>query len=169
MYFIGKNYSRAELTALIVVIIVSLVIYVALIVYMQRWHNEISLPGNDFKISDWSLPPWLMVIFTGILVGIIAYGGYWILSREASSARTTCFTIWGGSVITLWAAYAAFFQRQLTVESAYLQMLFIAFHAALSFKILEKDSLTGAVYILGVFIAVHSLLVTIDTIKINRS
>lgn len=125
-----SNYSSSELVALVVVVIVALVVFIMILMQAQNWYRD----DGDKKTTKVTLPPWLMVIMFGILVGILTYGGYTILSHPVSEHRGEMIALWVGSLIALLATSTAFFERKLYVEAAYLFMIFISLHASTTYK-----------------------------------
>lgn len=130
MWEYGKNYSRGELIALVVVVVVALIVFTAILMQAQNWYRD----GGSAETTKVTLPPWLMVILFGVLVGILTYGGYTILSHPMSEKRGVCIALWVGSLVALLAASTAFFERRLYTEAAYLFMIFIALHASIAYK-----------------------------------
>lgn len=127
MWEFGKNYSRHELIALVVAVVVAMIVFMAILIQAQNWDRR-------GETTSATLPPWLMIILFGILVGILGYGGYTILAHQVSEQRGEVIALWVGSLVALLAASTAFFERNLPVEAAYLFMVFIALHASVAYK-----------------------------------
>uniref|UniRef100_A0A6C0CIF2 Uncharacterized protein n=1 Tax=viral metagenome TaxID=1070528 RepID=A0A6C0CIF2_9ZZZZ len=124
------GYSRSELISLVIVVIISLIVFVAILLQAQNWYYH---GGSDHTTSA-TLPPWLMSILFGILIGILGYGGFIILTSNSGDKRGEMVALWVGSLVALLAASTAFFERDLPVEAAYVFMVFIALHASLAYK-----------------------------------
>lgn len=148
------RYSRHQLTALVVAIVVVLVVYVAILVQAQNWYTR----TGSTQITSSTLPPWLMLILFAILIAILGYGGYTILSHSTSEQRGACIALWVGSLVALLAASTTFFERELPVEAAYLFMLFIVLHASITYKFRFVSLPAFWSYVANAVIAVYILL-----------
>jgi cation transport ATPase len=149
--------TRVEFIALVVAVIVALVVFTMILMQAQNWYRD----GGSTTTTKVTLPPWLMIILFGILVGILTYGGYIIFSGQATQngdhKRAEMIALWVGSLVALLAASTAFFERKLYTEAAYLFMIFIALHASVAYKFRFTSlpafwsylvAAVGAVYIL---------------------
>jgi hypothetical protein len=164
MKWFGQNYSRNELWGLIIVIVVALVVFVVIMVQMQRWYYR---DNNAFNLTNITPVQWMLPIITGLLVGLLAYGGYTIFSQSESEMRGVCIALWIASVLSLLAASTAFFERDLPVEASYLMLLFIAFHVGVTYKFYSYKMNAVYAYIPAAAIAVYLCLVMMTYIKLK--
>lgn len=119
-----KKYDILPIT---VIVLVALIVYIVLLTLMWNWYANV----DRFKVG---MDPMLGVLVTGILVGLMAFVGYIILSHSDSDAKLTCLMLWGLSLQTLITAYVCYFSRDLKVESSYLLIFTITLEAVMLSK-----------------------------------
>lgn len=164
MKWFGRNYSTHETWGLIIVIIVAIVVFTVIMVQMQKWYYR---NGHAYNLTYVTPMPWLTPVIVGILIGLIAYGGYTIFSQSESEMRGICIALWISSLLALLAASTAFFERDLPVEGSYLMMLFIAFHVGITYKFFGKKMDAIYAYIPAAVIAIYLALVMMSYIQIK--
>lgn len=122
---------------ILIVTIVTLVVYIVLLRLMWDWYGR----------SDRTTPkmaPMVTVIVSGIIVGILAFTGYIILSHKDSEQKLTCLILWGLSIEVLISAYVAYFSRDLKTETGYLLILLITLQAIMAVK-MSRVNVYGAI------------------------
>lgn len=161
MRWFGRNYSNHELWGLIVVIVVAIVVFVVIMVQIQKWYYR---DNHAYNLTYITPTPWMVPIVVGILVGLLAYGGYVIFAHQESETRGICIALWIASILSLLAASTAFFERDLKVEGSYLMFLFIIFHIAITYKFYDQKSTAVYSYVPAAAIAVYLCLTMLSYI-----
>lgn len=164
MGFLGLRASQRELVVAVTIFIILIVIFIVMMIHLNN--------GEDFYNGlikpTFAAPPWLFIIMLAITILVLGYGGVVTFNAKADEDQVLCFSLWVASVIVLWAAMLAFFERNLLVETSYLLILFLALHVSLTYKLQFLNKSCAAAYF-AIAIWFTYLIVTLtEFIKLNK-
>lgn len=160
---LGFELSRNELIMIIVIVSILIVLFIILTIHIQRGHEFY----KTLDLPNYAPPPWLFYTITGILLATYGVGGWVILTQTHKNDLPICLTLWITSGILLWAAYMAFFERQVTTEPTYLLFVFLALHIALLFKFQFVNRTISIIYLGAAIFVIYLILVMIEIMRLN--
>jgi hypothetical protein len=139
--------------SLIVILVIAVLTYIVVLKLMWDWDQR---AGRQEPNSD----KFLTVLETAIVIGLLCFIGYVVLSGPKDAAQFNMVLMWGLAMEVFLAAYVSYFQHDLKTESSYLLMILLVLFAALTVKLSNLNrygaaaSLFGAVVTLLLFLKV---------------
>lgn len=125
-----------QMLNLVTVLIVFVIVYIVILKLMWDWQER-----NSGK--EPSSYQFLVIVASTVLLGLLTFIGYIILSSHSDTDKVTLLILWALAIQVLVAAYTAYFSRDLKTESGYLLMILIVLHAVFAVK-LQRSNIYGA-------------------------
>lgn len=160
---LGLSTSYNDKLVAVILAVILIVVLTMLIVNVRN--------GSSFyyglNLPVYALPPWAFVALMIAAFFVFWYGGTVLYTQTKPDDRATYFSLWVISLITVYGAFSAFFQKGLLVESIYLLMVFLAIHVSLTYKLQYINYIAAGLYLIGAFAAVYLILMMSELIRLN--
>lgn len=120
--------KEISMLSLIVVIVISLIIYIAILKLMWDWQQRTSQ-------KDATSDQFLTILATTALIGILTFINYIVLVSPKKSGQFDAWLLSALALEVMVASYVSYFHHDLRTESGYLLMILLVLFATLTVKL----------------------------------
>ena len=146
-------------TALIIVIVVAVVTYVILLKLMWDWYADPFRPQPR-------IDPMVMVLLTGVVVGVFVFTAYVILIQKDSDGKAATLIMLAAALVTFGTAYFAYFKKRLQAEPVYLLLISLALQASIMPRLYRTSMYTFTAQLVGVLCTFYILANALQDVKL---